>query len=164
MPLFAGAVGIDRHDMHIAVTNAAFCDQGIGKGADFLETAAQDNRFQAIVMVEMHVHGRDADVVMRMLARDKSAGQFALMVVVDVADRGNAKTGFLHDLPVLLQMTAQEVPKRFRAIDIAASFDQVVELLRQGFVNGDGDASHKCLPRMGYRILHRLPCSPMAER
>jgi hypothetical protein len=140
------AVGhLDRDDVELAVAHAALGRHGVGEGAHRAGGPLEDHAFEAVVVVEMGVHGRHGQIVMAMLQDGEPLGEIALVVVVDVGQVGDAMAaapggGFL--LARRLQVFAQQVAHRLRAVAVAALLDQGVELLRQRLVERDGDAFH----------------------
>lgn len=121
---------------------AALCDQAVGKRTHFLESTPQHDRFQTIVMVQMDMRGCHAKIVMIMLQRCEAAGQHALVMIIDIADHGNAMMRFVGGLALLLKPPAHQIAERFGAILIAVAFDQAIELFGKGFVYRDGNPAH----------------------
>ena len=55
------------NQVELAVTNATFCHQHIGKLPDLGRGAFQNHRFKAIIVIKMAVHGRYRQIMMIML-------------------------------------------------------------------------------------------------
>src|SRR5574343_1771380 len=80
--------GFEGDHVELAVANAAFGHQGVGELSDVGRRALEDHAFQAVVVVEMAVHGGHGQVVVVVLQAGQPFGQFALVVVVDVGQVG----------------------------------------------------------------------------
>ena len=52
-----------RHQVQVAVAHATLCHQGFGAFAHLLHRALQHGRFKALIMVQVHMQGRDKNVV-----------------------------------------------------------------------------------------------------
>src|SRR5574343_1396573 len=89
-----------RDDVELAVANAALGHQRIGELPDIGRRAFENHAFQAVVVVEMAVHGRHRQVVVGVLQAGQALGQFALVVVVHVGQVGDAVAGRRLTLPV----------------------------------------------------------------
>jgi len=74
--------------------------------------------------------------------RQQAVGQFALVVVVDVAEVGHAVAVELARLAHAVQVGAQDVAHRLGAVVVAALGDQPVELGGQFLGQRDGEAVH----------------------
>lgn len=106
MRRFGRCFHADRHDMDIAVANTICRYQQIREGIYFFECAFQHYRFQTIIVVEMHVHCRDADIVVVMLHGNHPARKFTFVMVVDIGHSGNAMPHHLRIFPIIFQMAA----------------------------------------------------------
>jgi len=59
--------GIDGYDVELAMTNSSLCQKRIGKGPNGWGRSLQHGGFKTVNVVEMHMHGRGHQVVVRML-------------------------------------------------------------------------------------------------
>ncbi len=146
MSVLAAGVEVGRNQIEGAVAHAALGHHGMGEFAHVRSRSAQDHRLHAVLVVEVGVHGRHGEVVVRVLGGGQPLGQVALVVVVDVGQRGDAVGRLLTREAARLELLAQDVAHRFRAVVVAALADQPVEFLRQLFVEGDGEAFHEMTP------------------
>ena len=149
MAKFRRCFDCDWHDVKIAVPDTAFCNQGVCKGADLLVVTAQHQRLHAIIVIEMYVHGRDAQIMVGMLRRRQAAGQVTFMVIENVTDIGYAITALGRFQPFFFDSPAEQVAKGLGPVDVATTLDQIVELLGQVVVNGNGNSSHGVRIEMG---------------
>lgn len=85
--------GLQRYYIKLPITYAAFRHKGIGKTSDVGAQALQNDRFQAVFVVQMAVHGRHRQIVMIVLQTYQPFGQFAFVMVIDIGEIGNAMTG-----------------------------------------------------------------------
>src|SRR5574343_112923 len=134
--------GLQRDHVELAVTDATFGHQGVGKLPDVGRRTFEDHAFQAVVVVEVAVQGGHGQVVVVVLQAGQPFGQFALVVVVDVGQVGDAVAGRRFALAVALDGAADQVAHRFRAVAVAAGRDQLIELAGQGLVQRNGEALH----------------------
>ena len=125
-----GVTGIDFDvdQVELAVAHAALGDQRIGKAAHRRGRPAQDDAFEAVLVIEMGMHGGDGKVVLTVLQGGQALGQVAFMMVVDVGQVGDAMARPAALLPRLFKMRAQQVAHGFGAVPITALGDQTVEL------------------------------------
>ncbi len=64
---FSGRIEFHGYDMNVPVAYPALRYKAVGEDVDLLVSASQDERFQAIVMVKMDMHRRDADIMIVVL-------------------------------------------------------------------------------------------------
>ena len=81
-------IDIDLDQVQLAMANPALGDQCIGKAAHGRSRPAQDDRFEAVRVVEMGMHGRHAEIVLSMLQGSQALRQVAFMVVIDIGQAG----------------------------------------------------------------------------
>ena len=93
-------LGTDQ--VQLAVAHAALRHEALAERPDGLDAALEDHRLDAVVVVEVRVHGRDDQVVVVVLQRGEPFGEVALVVVVDVGEVGDAQArGLRGDAPRL---------------------------------------------------------------
>jgi len=97
--------------------------------------SAQDDAFDAVIVVEMRVQGRDRDIVMIVLHGRQPSRQIALMMVVDVTQDPDAVLGCSRLQLFAVDLLAQQVPKGLRAVLIASFLDHPVEGIRQVIID-----------------------------
>ncbi len=134
-------VGFQGDEIDPPVAHAALGDQAVGEASDLGCRAAQDDRLQAVLVVEVAVHGGHREVVVIVLEGGEALGQLALVVVEDVGQAGDAGTAGVVPA-VRLDGAADQVAHRLGAVAVGPAGDERVELARQGFVEGDGEAFH----------------------
>jgi cobalt/nickel transport system permease protein len=109
-------------------------DQGIRDFLDCPGFALDHQNFQAVVMIQMHMH-RGKDVVkVRVLEIGKLLVQQAHVMIVNQshgADDGGVRTfpHFFH------QLVADQVAKGFRAVGVSPRRDQVIEFLQKAGID-----------------------------
>ncbi len=127
-------IHINRDDVQRTVTHASFRHQRIRKLSYFGHGSMQDDALEAILVVEMGMHCGYRQVVMVMLQMRQAFREFALVVIIDIAQVGDAVTGCRMRASGGLQLSAQHVAHRFGAVAVAASGNQLIEILRQIFI------------------------------
>lgn len=84
-----------RHQVQPAVAHAALAHRVAGHRPHRLDRPAQDRDFQAGLVVEMDVQGRDLEIVVAVLGLGEAASEVARLVVVDVGERRDAEAVIL---------------------------------------------------------------------
>jgi len=162
VPVGAPAVGmvlglLHGHEVQAAVTHAGLGRQAAGELAHGGHGSLQHCRLEAVLVVEMHVHGRDDQVVMRVLALGDPFGEIARMVVVDIRETRDAVAVGRVVLRLAVELLADQVAHGFAAVLVATPGDQPVEAGGELVVEGYGDALH------GASLLHtRCPMRVIA--
>ena len=87
-------------------------------------------------MIEVDVLRRQAQTMVRMLDRGQTAGELAFVMVVNVADRGQAISASGTLGPFVFDATAQQVPECLGTVVVAVVPGPLVELVGQGIVQG----------------------------
>jgi len=131
-----------RHHMQLAVPDAASRHHRIGETFDASDIAAENDHLQAVVVIHMHVHAGQRQVVMVMLHRGNAAGEIGLVVIVDVAESGDTVSLVSLVQARGLQFIAYQVAHRFRAIGVSARVYELVELLAELVIERYGEAFH----------------------
>ena len=105
----AGGLRFHRDHVELAMAHALLGDQGLGKLHHLLRMAAQDHGLDAIVVIQMRVHGRDSHVVMIVLDLREPAGELSLVMVVDVTLRRHSmvRAAVIHAVPA--QLSTQQI-------------------------------------------------------
>ena len=85
-------------------------------------------------MIEMGMHGGHRQLMVIMLQASQPLGQFALMVVIDVGEIGDAMPSRRIALAVTLDGTAKQIAHGFGTIAVAPSSNQLIELAGQRFI------------------------------
>lgn len=109
MALRAGRLDLDRDRMELSVTHAWLCHHGLRKMHHGLRRSAQDHGLDAIVVVEVGMHGGHGYIVMIVLHAGQSAGELPLVVVVDVTQRADAMLGDAFTNARIPERTAHQV-------------------------------------------------------
>ena len=76
---------LDRDEVEATVADLGLGHELVGERADLLGSAAQNQRLHAVVVIQMHMHGRQHDLVMLVLEIGEALGEIARMVIVDIA-------------------------------------------------------------------------------
>ena len=106
-----------RNEVQLAVPHPTLAHGLIGEGAHAANLAAQYGDFQAAFVVEMHVQGRDLEIVVLVLAFGQAPAEIARLVIVNVGQRRHAVRLFVARLRGLAGL-------RF-AQDVAVDEDEV---------------------------------------
>lgn len=147
MPVRASAVRVvvgllHCHEVQAAVTHTGLGRQAAGELAHGAHGSLQHRSLETVLVVEMHVHGRNHQVVVRVLAPGEPLGQIARMVVVYIRETRDAVAARRVFLRVAVEVLADQVAYGFAAVRVAARRDQPVEAGGEVVVEGDGDALH----------------------
>jgi hypothetical protein len=147
MPVRGTAVAVrlahlDADQVQLSVAYAAFGDDGIGKITHPLHRTLEHDALDALLVVEMGVHRRDGEVVVRVLDARQALGELAFVMIVYVGQVRDAGAPGVALLAVALQVGAQHVPHRLAACRVAAMPDQLVEGGRQTLVERYGETIH----------------------
>ena len=126
--------GFKGNQVQLAMTYAALGHQQPGELPDLRGPTLENDRFQAVFVIEMAMHRRHRQVVVIMLHAGQPLGKLALVVVEYVGQGRDAMAGRRIILAVALDGPADQVTHRFRAIAVAARHDQFVELVRERFI------------------------------
>ncbi len=133
---------LDRDEIEAPVPHSGLGGEARGKFAHGADGALQHGILEAILVIEVHVHGRDHEVVVRVLALGQPLREVACVVVVDIRKTGDTVAARRALLRFPVEMPADEVAYRFAAVFVAALRDQFVEGRGEIVVEGDGDALH----------------------
>ena len=124
-------IDLDRDQIQLAVADAALGHHGVGE----LPTAAVGPRrktpSEAVLVVEMGVHGRHRQVVVIVLDRSQPLGQLAFMMIEDIRQVGDAVRRFIARQAPGLDLAADDVAHGLRAITVAALGNQRIEMPRR---------------------------------
>ena len=125
-------VGFDghRHDVKVAVANAAAGDEAIAEFPHPAERAAQHAGLQAVVVVEVHVQRGHAQIVMRVLRVGELAPELSVVMVVDVGQDADAFSIGLVLGTLAREEAPQQVADGFRPARIAEPFPVGLESTR----------------------------------
>ena len=103
--------------------------QLIGERPELRGRSHEHQNFKAIVMVKMHMHGRDNGFMGFMLQFRKLLGQVASVVVKDKGQRGRRGLGFV--FPLLPdQFLADQIANRFGTAGVSPFRAQRVEFFQ----------------------------------
>lgn len=137
----------DWHHMQLAVSNAARSHDKVGKIFNALNRASQDDHFETVIMIHVHMHAGQCKVVMIVLYRGNAAGKVAFVVIVNIAECGDAMASTSFFQPSGLQLVAYQVAHRLRAIGIAARAYEFVKLFGELVIQRYGEAFHAPLSK-----------------
>lgn len=156
MPVRAPAVRVvvgrlDRDEVQAAVAHARLGGQARGQLAHRRHRALQHGALEAVLVIEMHVHRRDHQVVVRVLALGEALGEIARVVVVHIGQARDALAARGVLLRVAIEVAADQVTHGLAAVLVAALRDEPVELPGEVVVERNGDALH------GVSLLHTAP-------
>lgn len=132
----------DRYHVQLAVPNAARGHDKVGKIFNTLNRTSQDDHFKAVIMIHVHMHAGQCKVVMIMLYRGNATGKVTFVVIVNVAERGDAMASTSFFQPGGLQLVAYQVAHRLRAICIAARAYKFVKLFGELVIQRYGETFH----------------------
>ena len=111
---------IERDGHEAAMTHAALRDQMLGKMLHLAALSLEHRDLHALIVIEMHMHGRQRQFAVIVEILRQSLGEFAHRVVIDIDDGGDAillRIGFLGSLQ---DAGTRQIADRLRAVLIAA--------------------------------------------
>jgi hypothetical protein len=115
------------------VLNALRSDQAIGDSSYVRGSSPHHEHFQAIVVIQMHVEGRNDGVEVFVLKVGKPFLDLRAMVVVNQRNRSNHLA--VSEFPVMLnQLTTDHFTNRERSVLIAFLSDHPIEFLKQQWI------------------------------
>ena len=82
----------DRDETHLTVRDAALCDDAIGEISHRPGLSSQHRHFETVLMVEMHMHRRNMEMMVIVMRGCQPFRQFACVMVEHVRERGEALT------------------------------------------------------------------------
>lgn len=133
---------LHRDEVQAAVTHTGLGREAAGELAHGPHGSLQHRSLEAVLVIEVHVHGRDHQVVVSVLAPGEPLGQIARVVVVYIREARDAVAARCVVLRLAIEVLADQVAHGFAAVRIAARSDQPVEAGGEFVVEGDGDALH----------------------
>ena len=136
--------GFDRDEIEVAVTDTRLCGDCCSERLHVARIPLQNHRFEAILMVEMDMHGRDRQIVMRMLLGRQSFRHSALVVIEDVRQTRDALIAMSRHLLQFFESIADEIAHCLAAILVAALLDVTIKGFSQGIVDGNRQPLHGC--------------------
>ncbi len=141
------AVGVRRAEFDIdqvqdTVTNPALGDDFLGEFAHPFHRTLEHHSLDALIMIEVGVHGGDGQVMVGMLDAREALRQFTFVMIVDIGEIGHAHPLEVAFLSALLQVCAQDVPHRLAAGGISALLDEFIEGGGELFIERNREAFH----------------------
>lgn len=134
--------GFDGDEVEMTVPDPGFRRQLVGKLPHRARIALQDHRLEAILVIEMHVHRRDGEVVSFMLTRRESFGERPLMMVVHERERGDAAGTGLLLLATSVESIANQIAHGFAAILVTVFANELIESGRKFVIDGNRYSLH----------------------
>lgn len=130
------------HQMQTAVAHPGLGHHRLGEGLHLGRRAAQDHHFDAVIVIQVGVGGGHRQRVVGVLHVGQPQRELALVVVVDVAQGGDARPVRLGLGAGLAHVGAQQIAEGFGAVGVAALGDEGLEGIGQIIVQGNGEAFH----------------------
>jgi hypothetical protein len=131
---------------NLTVGDPALGDHRLRKFAHFRGLAPQHRYFETIFMIEMNVHRRHLQLVMRVMRRRKQLSQPASVVREHIAKRGDALSTHVGFDARPLKSEARQIADRLRPIVIVVGRHKGGELGRKCVGHTDRDTFHSGLP------------------
>jgi hypothetical protein len=124
----------------LAVLDALDADQRI---RDFLNLRAlplHDQDFQAVAMIEMHVHAREHERVKSVLNGNEFLCQRRYVMIVHERDRPDRLLILIPFLPD--QIISDKIPERFRSVRVLLPRNMTVEIIQEMMVERNAEADY----------------------
>jgi len=118
---------VHRNGIKPSMTNSGLRHHSLSELCDGCRRAAKNDGFDAIVVIQMSMHGGDGHVVMVVLHAREPARQLPLVMVVHVAERADAILGSSFLEAALPQFTTQKIAECLRSILVAPLLDQPIK-------------------------------------
>jgi len=161
--LCTGLFQFDRNGMEASMPDAVLGDDAFGEVSYLLGAAPQEYRFETVLVIQMGVHRRDGEVVVRMMKAGQPARELTLMVVVHVAQRAHTMLRAALLDAGIAQGVAHEVAKRLGAVCVTLLAREPIEGVREIVIHRNCQTPHRLLlaHQMQYlalcaRCLHAL--------
>lgn len=118
----------------MAVVDPGLGDDGVGKRLHPVAWSTQDDGLEAMIVAQVYVHGRDREIVMLMMGASQARSEFALVMVVDIAQGRNAIAFRLAGELLGMEPVADQVADGLGAVAITAPVHVALEGVGQGVV------------------------------
>jgi hypothetical protein len=140
--MMMGGAGLNRqyHDMTMA--HAALGNHVIGECLDLGASSPQDGHLKTGIVVDVHVKRCLGEIVVIVEILGQPFRQFARGVIVDVTQRRDTLAITDRVIAGMFEAAPHQIAKRFRAIGIAALFDEFVHLGNEVVVDRNRQALH----------------------
>ena len=136
----------DRNKAHLTVRDPALRDDAIGEVSHRPGLSAKHGHLETVLVIEMHVHRRNVEVMVIVMRGCEPFRQFAGVMVEHVRERCETLAAAFRIQSGVLQAKTGEVSQGFRAIDIACALHEGAELCRKLVGHADRNALHCPLP------------------
>jgi hypothetical protein len=144
-------IDFDRDQVDLAVVHAALGAYRIGKLPHRLQFALEEDGFEAEVMIQVGVHGRHGEIVVRVLQADDALRQIALVVVEHIRQARNTVQARFAILMCALKLGTEQVAHRLGTVFIAAPRDPLIKLGGELVIERNGEALHGRAPCVSSR-------------
>jgi len=134
---------IDADQIELTMTHTTFGDDLLGELPHGFRRALEGGGLEALLVVEVHMHGSDREIVVFMLQARQALRQLSFMMVIDVGQTRNAETAAVVSLVASLQQIAQDVAHRLAARGVSALFDERIECRSQLLAERNREAIHR---------------------
>jgi len=143
MVMVAGLVHFDWNQIKLPMTYATFGRQFFGKGANIFRVSAKEQGLQAIIVIQMDMHGRYHQVMSLMLKTGQALGKMTFVMIIDIGKAGDAVRRFIFFEPLHFKQTADDIAHGLGTVGVTAFPDQFVKVLRQGFIKRNRNTIHE---------------------
>lgn len=137
----------ERNVIHGPVLDPGFRGERFRKGFYFRESAAHDNGLGTALFIDMHVHGGNHEMRVRMLMLGHTFGKLPLMMVKGVTHNRHAAPRIVTDF-LAREFIAHKVPHGFGAVAVAPFLNEPVKGLGQIIIKRNRDALHTAFLRV----------------
>ncbi len=142
MMVMRAGIDIHRDKIQLPMTHLRLRHQRVGECLHLRGWASKHDRLEAVFVVEVYVHRRQYQIVAGMLNGGEPFRQITGVMVVDVAQRGNAVGCLLPRKTLRAQKSTQNVANGFGPVLISLPVNQVIELPREIFAQRDRESLH----------------------
>ena len=119
--------------------DALDADEGIRHLLDFGPFALHDQHFQAVVMVEMHVHARQYKFMKSVLDVDEFLRKRRHVMIVNERDRSHCLLVLIPLLPD--QIVANQIAERLGSIRVLLPRNMPIEVIQEMMIEGNTEAN-----------------------
>src|ERR1700685_831872 len=127
VPRLLAALQVYGNRVELSVPHSGLRDHVLRKASHCGSWAAQDDRFDAVFVIQVRMHCGYGHVVMVVLHARQTRRKLTLVVIVDVAQCSDAMLGFALQQLLFTQLLAYQVAKGFGAVLVTLFAHQTVE-------------------------------------
>lgn len=135
-------VARDRNCHELSVLHTTFADHMVREMPHLMRRALEDRDLHALVLIDMHMQGRNRQVVVHMLLGRQPLGQPPRFMIVDVDERPDAGLVCSDANIAPVEPDTNQIANGLRTVGVAASPHVAVQRIYQFVVESYRNALH----------------------